>query len=163
MHDLLPDWKTMDADERLRMVREMAADGLSGGGIALKFRNATRMSVVGLCYRRHIRLKGISPKPPGPARKPSKDKPRAAPRPKPVPKVEAPAFETAPLPEEELGNDVTNLIGLMDLTKDTCRWPHGDPLKEGFGFCGKQTKANSPYCEKHSARAGAGYGRGPQS
>lgn len=152
MHDLLPDWKTMDADERLRMVREMAADGLSGGGIALKFRNATRMSVVGLCYRRKIKLKGISPKPPGPARKPRKDKPRSVPKAKAPPKVEAPAFETAPLPEEELGNDVTNLLGLMDLTAQTCRYPHGDPLSQPFGFCGKHTQEGSPYCAEHHAK-----------
>ena len=157
MLDQLPDWKTMDADKRLSMVREMAAKGLSGGGIALRFRNATRMSVVGLCYRRGITLKGITPKPPGPAKKP---KARGSLH---QPKVQAivakklrmqkdPAFETAPLPEEELGNDVTKLIGIMELTKDTCRWPHGDPRLPCFGYCGAQVQPDSPYCPEHTRR-----------
>jgi hypothetical protein len=153
MHDLLPDWKAMDADERLSMVRRMAAEGLSGGGIALRFRNATRMSVVGLCYRRGITLKGIAPKPPGPSKKP---KARGNLN---QPKVQAivakklrmanePAFETAPLPEEDLGNDVTALLGIMDLKADSCRWMFGDP-KGQHGYCGKTTKAGSSWCPHH--------------
>lgn len=67
-------------------------------------------------------------------------------------RVYAPPFETAPLPEEELGNDVGHLIGIMDLTKETCRWPHGDPLLPGFGFCGAKVQADSPYCPGHTKR-----------
>lgn len=150
MHDLLPDWKTMDVDTRLRMVREMAAQGLSGGGIALKFRNATRMSVISLCHRRHVQLKGISPKPPGSARKPRKAKPQPPAKAK-APKITPPPFETAPLPEEELGNDVGHLIGIMDLKADSCRWMFGDP-KGQHGYCGKATKGNSSWCPEHEAR-----------
>lgn len=157
MLDQLPDWKTMDADERLSMVRRMAAEGLSGGGIALRFRNATRMSVVGLCYRRGITLKGITPKPPGPAKKP---KARGNLN---QPKVQAivakklrmqqePAFETAPLPEEELGNDVTALVGVTRdeyrLTKH-CSYGLGDPKTESFRFCGEALHASSHWCERH--------------
>lgn len=60
----------------------------------------------------------------------------------------APAFEAAPLPEEELGNDVTSLLGIMDLTNDTCRFMHGDP-KGQHGYCGKQTAPNSSWCPHH--------------
>ena len=45
--------------------------------------------------------------------------------------------------------DVTHLIGVMDLTSKTCRWPHGDPKSKGFGFCGQDVKQGSAYCERH--------------
>lgn len=66
--------------------------------------------------------------------------------------VDTSAFQADPVPEEELGNDVTHLVGIMDLTKDTCRWPHGDPLLPGFGFCGAQVQEGSPYCPDHTKR-----------
>lgn len=58
------------------------------------------------------------------------------------------------------GTDVTHLLGIMDLTDTTCRWPQGDPLLPGFGFCGHGIKEGSVYCAKHSARAYGGYGVG---
>lgn len=51
------------------------------------------------------------------------------------------------------GVDVTSLIGIMDLNAHTCRWPIGDPLEPDFGFCGKHTAENKPYCEDHCRRA----------
>ncbi len=54
--------------------------------------------------------------------------------------------------ETDVGVDVSALIGIMDLTNHTCRYPHGDPLKEGFGFCGKHTRQGSVYCEHHHRR-----------
>jgi GcrA cell cycle regulator len=55
------------------------------------------------------------------------------------------------LPED--GVDVTHLVGVMDLTGNTCRWPHGDPLLPGFGFCGRPPQENSPYCPEHHRRS----------
>ncbi|MGV8950099.1 MAG: GcrA family cell cycle regulator [Cypionkella sp.] len=54
--------------------------------------------------------------------------------------------------EDGEGIDTTNLIGIMDLTARTCRWPHGDPLLPGFGYCGKSTKAGSVWCPSHHDR-----------
>ena len=54
--------------------------------------------------------------------------------------------------ETDVGVDVSSLIGIMDLTNHTCRYPHGDPLKEGFGFCGKHIRQGSVYCEHHHRR-----------
>lgn len=50
------------------------------------------------------------------------------------------------------GVDCTHLIGLFELTSQTCRYPSGDPLKEGFGFCGKQVQQDSVYCPEHHQR-----------
>ena len=57
--------------------------------------------------------------------------------------------------EDGEGVDVTALVGIMDLTANTCRWPHGDPLLPGFGYCGKYTDAG-PYCADHAKRATRG-------
>lgn len=68
--------------------------------------------------------------------------------------LDAPVFE--PLPEEpEEGVDVTRLLGILQLTEHTCKWPHGDPLLPGFGFCGRALgpDSKSPYCDEHDKRA----------
>ena len=38
-------------------------------------------------------------------------------------------------------------IGIMELTKNTCRWPYGDP--GSFTFCGCAKISNGPYCYEH--------------
>lgn len=47
-------------------------------------------------------------------------------------------------------------VGIMELTKQTCRWPIGDPRQTGFHFCGALPRTGefvpgktSPYCEFH--------------
>lgn len=42
---------------------------------------------------------------------------------------------------------------LIELTKDTCRWPIGDPAKDDFFFCGSEPAGGFPYCAKHCCRA----------
>lgn len=149
MPNALPDWKTIDPALRLSLVGDMAKQGLSAGGIALRFQNATRNSVIGLCHRRKIQLHGYSSPPPPPPRKQPKSAKVKAPR-----LSKMPEFETGPLPEEEIGNDASHLIGLLDLTEHTCKWPVGDPLRAGFGFCGASKDSGSgPYCSEHAKRA----------
>lgn len=161
MPDALPDWKTMDKAERLQTVRSLVKEGHPATVIAERFTGATRMSVIGLCSRKHLQLQGRPPKPPAPPRKPKAEK-------KAKPKVEArisvrevaiarangPRIEADPDGLLELGNDVTALIGsILDLTEHTCKWPIGDPLKPNFGFCGRHSLEGSPYCAGHDARA----------
>lgn len=43
--------------------------------------------------------------------------------------------------------------GLLDLTATQCRWPIGDPLKEGFHFCHREQMAGLSYCESHARRS----------
>lgn len=38
---------------------------------------------------------------------------------------------------------------LLDLEANECRWPIGDPRKEGFHFCGAQQVLGRPYCIQH--------------
>lgn len=60
------------------------------------------------------------------------------------------------------GTDVTHLIGLMDLTEHTCKWPVSGQGSATL-FCGAHSPGRStPYCPEHSERGGLGYGRGPR-
>jgi GcrA cell cycle regulator len=44
-------------------------------------------------------------------------------------------------------------VSILELTEATCRWPLGDPGKDGFGYCGSQTKNELPYCPYHARLA----------
>lgn len=37
------------------------------------------------------------------------------------------------------------------LEADDCRWPIGDPRRDGFHFCGEPKALGRPYCAHHSA------------
>lgn len=48
---------------------------------------------------------------------------------------------------------------LLELTNDSCRWPHGRPGTSSFHFCGASgadLESDIPYCERHMQRAYAG-------
>ena len=160
MHDLLPDWTDMPEADREARVRELILEGKSASIIARHFRCCTRNSIIGFCTRREIPMAnksgwskeaGIKGREASSYRAPLKPKAKAQAQPPKPARIKAPAFETTPLPEEELGNDVTSMIGIMDLKADSCRWMHGDP-KGHHGYCGQTTKGNSSWCEEHHAR-----------
>lgn len=63
---------------------------------------------------------------------------------------EAPGIEPVPLPvTPELKPTIDSVLGL---TAHACKWPIGDPKLPGFGFCGRNPKEDSPYCERHHIR-----------
>lgn len=46
--------------------------------------------------------------------------------------------------------DDSSRISILDLRETTCRFPIGDPRKEGFGYCGAHSPmGGSPYCAFH--------------
>jgi GcrA cell cycle regulator len=63
-------------------------------------------------------------------------------------------------PERDEGVDVGHLLGIMDLDQGAvltqCRWPIGDPLEPGFGFCGERCEDGKSYCSVHQRRAYSG-------
>jgi len=63
-------------------------------------------------------------------------------------------------PERDEGVDATYLLKLTDLDQGAvltqCRWPIGDPLEPGFGFCGRACQEGSSYCATHHRRAYSG-------
>jgi GcrA cell cycle regulator len=55
-------------------------------------------------------------------------------------------LEPAPLPSGEFATVLT-------LTNHICKWPIGDPTEQNFRFCGRKSKAASPYCDAHASQA----------
>ena len=166
MNDL-PNWKQMTIDQKAEAVTPLLKDGLTASQIAAHFSDITRNSIIGFCHRYGFKLMGKpghprkrpEPAEPKPTRKRDKHatkanfiadrarKARAA-----LPEIDATAFEMEPVPEDEHGNDVGHLIGIMDLTSVTCRWFFGDPKKVEKGNCGKPTENGGAYCPEHAAR-----------
>lgn len=46
-----------------------------------------------------------------------------------------------------------DIVTLLDLKLNSCRWPYGDPFSEDFHFCGKECKTGKPYCPEHCKAA----------
>ena len=63
-------------------------------------------------------------------------------KPVPVEPVVVPGEEPTPL-----------LLSLLELSPRSCRWPHGDPHDENFGFCGHVSIFGSSYCPYHYAKS----------
>lgn len=70
-----------------------------------------------------------------------------------------PAVLSSPLPRGA-ETDRAGVIGattgaaMVALGADQCKWPVGDPLEPGFGFCRLPRQGEkSPYCAAHGARA----------
>ena len=159
MLDALPDWKTMDEEAKQALVRVLADQGMSDGQMARHFANATRNAVIGFRVRRKIELQRVKPH--------AKPKPLAPRGQKGQPKVNgivhrASAMQSLPpmpmpVDETDAGVDVTQRIGLMDLTQTTCRWPVGPDTGAKQMFCGcyADLVATGPYCPAHTAKAEA--------
>lgn len=48
---------------------------------------------------------------------------------------------------------------LLELNEKMCKWPYGDPKKDGFHFCGDRSVPGMPYCSTHVEMAYQGVGR----
>lgn len=63
------------------------------------------------------------------------------------PQPEKPLPPERPRPSTIIG--VSDFVG-APRAGGQCRWPFGDPLKPGFGFCGKEIKRDgTSYCPEH--------------
>jgi GcrA cell cycle regulator len=84
-------------------------------------------------------------------------KPKAPP--KPTPPVTIPLRQVAPPPttpryvEPAEGADAPppRMLSVLQLERDTCRWPIGDPRAPDFGFCGHPSEGR--YCPHHEHAA----------
>jgi GcrA cell cycle regulator len=147
-------------EQRVETLKSMWLEGASAAEIAeVLGGGVTRNGVIGKAHREKLTARGESRHFTRPKQHGNKGVPKAkgiiarsASRP-------VPGFRSEPLPEErEEGVDVTRLIGLEQLTERTCKFPIGDPLEPGFGFCGrpKPFDVKEPYCDRHARRARGG-------
>ncbi|MFM7010636.1 MAG: GcrA family cell cycle regulator [Betaproteobacteria bacterium] len=145
------DWhKNPDADETLRALYK---DGLSNSVIAgvlnKKFGTAfTRSAVIG----RATRLGITHAKPGNRAKKPQRPRTKRERVTFGTPKsteavAPAPFIVRTDIPPPEARKS------LVELREMDCRWPVGDPLSKGFGFCAQERVPGKPYCPDCCQRA----------
>jgi GcrA cell cycle regulator len=125
-------------DGRLDLLRKLWAEGKTAGAIAARL-DVSRSAVLGKVFR--LRL-GMRDEPPAPQSKALRRRRAAARRENPAPPSPAPAKSRG--------------TSLLELTNDTCRWPHGNPRTKSFFFCGApgaDLERGMPYCPRHAERA----------
>lgn len=65
----------------------------------------------------------------------------------------------APLVRDLAPDSSSDAVPLLEIKPHQCRWPLGDPMEEGFLFCGSGTGGES-YCGRHRRVAYMGKGCG---
>lgn len=139
-------------DDRIAILKALWADGASATVIAKRLGGLSRSAVLGKIYR--LRLCGG-----GPAAAAVKQQVVAEGSSEPAAlERRRPERDCAPSPfikpqPESLRQRAKSLL---ELTNDSCRWPHGDPGTRRFFFCGApgaDLEGGRPYCAHHARRA----------
>ena len=140
-------------DERVTLLRELWAQGLSASQIAVQLGGVTRNAVIGKAHRLGLESR------PSPIRGDgtgSRRRNRAIDR-----ALEAKALRGT-MADEEIGGEKVVPDGSTYRHERTlppiarrggdvksCLWPIGDPGDDDFGFCEDDTAPGRPYCAKH--------------
>jgi GcrA cell cycle regulator len=121
-------------EERERKLAELWAQDLSAAQIA-RLIGATRNAVIGKVHRM-----GLPPRPrPAPKSRPRRVRVRRW-----RPAVQRMCVATQAI----VVSGFTPLCTLMELSRESCRFPIGEPGAPGFGFCGRP-RVHGPYCAEH--------------
>jgi len=153
-------------DERVDVLKKLWADGLSASQIAAKLGEVTRNAVIGKVHRLGLAGRATTSR-----ARVARPRSNIALFPARSSQVQYRTFGNTALkiavqPEErrvatvvpfralpDLAPATAERVALVDLKECMCRWPVGDPMEEGFHFCGRQKTFGVPYCEHHSAIA----------
>ena len=153
-------------DERVEVLKKLWSDGLSASQIAAKLGDVTRNAVIGKVHRLGLqgrattsRIRMARPRsnialfPARSAQVQYRTFGNAALKiaVEPLERRAATIIPLRALPELEAAPDL--VVTLAELTETMCHWPVGDPLEEGFHFCGRRKDFGGPYCKHHSALA----------
>jgi GcrA cell cycle regulator len=150
-------------NERVALLKQLWADGLSASQIATKLKDVSRSAVIGKVHRL-----GLAGRPATPRARTARPRSNIALFPARSPQAQYgacanPAPKPAPQPQERKAATIIALralpdldepapegrLKLLDLKDGMCHWPIGDPVEDGFHFCGRRTYA-TPYCERHA-------------
>jgi GcrA cell cycle regulator len=134
---------------RVEWLKAFWADGLSASEIAGLLGEVTRNAVIGKVHRLGLAGRKTTSRKPLPRRtSPRRGKSGHVERRQPPARFVRPASPLpSPTPVAAL------MLPLRQLRDNQCRWPVGDPLEDGFGFCGCQKAPGVPYCAYHAAIA----------
>jgi GcrA cell cycle regulator len=162
-------------DERVSLLKNLWTEGLSASQIAKQLGGVTRNAVIGKVHRLGLAGRATPSRPvkclttpivrlrpvfvPTPAAPIGEAVVEAA-----APAVSAKAEEAkiappqAPAPAKAVKAKARavrqdEIIGVLDLGPNMCKWPIGDPGDADFGFCGSQCASGAVYCTEHAAIA----------
>jgi GcrA cell cycle regulator len=149
--------------ERVEELQTLWADGLSCSLIARKLGGMTRNAVIGKAHRLGLPTrprsggrarieKRVNPYPPRVKRKVEKLRSACG-------KQGLVGQLLRPRPIEIAPCQPPLMLGLMELTDESCRFPIDHPGEPDFGFCGHEPKAGSAYCAGHHRVCYAGLPR----
>lgn len=156
-------------DDRVTLLKRLWTDGLSASQIAKQLGGVTRNAVIGKVHRLGlagratpsrpvkriatpiVRVRPVAPAAPAPILSVS-EKPAVQPC---IQNVEQPSTihvarptKATPRPKRD-----GQIIGVLELGPNMCKWPIGDPGDTDFGFCGGHCISAAVYCEEHAAIA----------
>jgi GcrA cell cycle regulator len=152
--------------ERLAQLRRRWSQGASARHIADELRAGISRSAV-LAKIHRLGIGALSPFGGGAARRPrqavaaglqpapTQPRPRLF-RPRTVPRWIMEAKPYVDDPRRDAAIAPAQRCSLAALSEWSCRWPVGDPAREGFFFCGGERLPGAPYCAAHCARAHRG-------
>ncbi len=140
-------------DERVSTLKKLWLDGLSASQIAKQLGGVTRNAVIGKVHRLGLSGRAAPSQPARPAFKAPRPPRAPAPVQPVMRRVVVAAAEPAAMPmvyrAEEVGSATVLTLGAH-----MCKWPIGDPSRDGFSFCGRGTRGDDgPYCSEHAALA----------
>jgi GcrA cell cycle regulator len=160
-------------DERVERLKKLWADGLSASQIAAQLGGVSRNAVIGKVHRLNlpgraksggqasVRTKRTTAAPRAPnyaGRTASTQTTRPVGRSsggaalkQDLDVVAAEEIDTRPM--DDVVVPISRRLTLVELSERTCKWPVGDPLQEGFHFCGNDSGDASPYCGYHAKMA----------
>jgi GcrA cell cycle regulator len=132
--------------ERVERLKKGWAEGLSAAVIGAQM-GMTRNAIIGKVHRLGLHKRGRGgPGVPRPTRRP-KERNQQEHRIRPRPELRL-VIDNAP----DLDTPLEQRRSILELNKETCRWPVGEPGHAEFFFCGGAT-AGFTYCPKHHVRA----------
>lgn len=160
-------------DDRVELLKKLWTDGLSASQIAKQLGGVTRNAVIGKVHRLGLAGRAapsrpikrdttpiVRVKPALVASQAAIDKVVVTPKYETIMPIidiqpELVAAEIAPKPSKPKARVTRDgeIIGVLQLGSNMCKWPIGDPGDSDFGFCGSQCASSAVYCEEHAAIA----------
>jgi GcrA cell cycle regulator len=137
--------------ERVSLLRQLWTEGETAAAIAVRLGGISRSAVLGKIFR--LRLAG-----PGTGEIAQKERGAAAPA-QNAGDIYVARRRRSPKrahQQQPSLNAAKRGKTLLELTNNTCRWPHGRPGTERFHFCGApeaDLERGIPYCARHMRRA----------
>ncbi|KJS20989.1 MAG: GcrA cell cycle regulator [Hoeflea sp. BRH_c9] len=159
-------------DERVERLTKLWADGLSASQIAAQLGGVSRNAVIGKVHRLNLpgraksggqaaaRTKRTTAAPRAPnyagrtATQTTRTMSRSSGGAALKEDLDVVAVESIDMrSHDDVVVPISRRLSLIELSERTCKWPLGDPLQEGFHFCGNDSGDASPYCGYHAKLA----------